>query len=156
MSDESVSAETTVEASTQDVFAVVTDPSRHAGIDGTGWVAEAVDGSPLRGTGDRFQMAMFHPDHPDGTYETVNEVIAYEQGRAVAWRTGYVDDSGAVVFAGWWWRYDLVAEGPRRTRVTLTHDWSDVGPGPRAYLSFPVFGDDHLDDSLRHLSAMLS
>ncbi|MFY0407041.1 hypothetical protein [Solicola sp. PLA-1-18] len=72
-----MSAATTIEAAADDVFAVLADPSRHAGIDGTGW-------------------------------------------------------------------------------VTLTDDWSAVGPGPRAYLTLPVFPDGHLERSLDHLAQMLT
>lgn len=127
--DESVSARLVVPAAAEDVFAVLVDPSQHAGIDGTGWVTAAVDSQPLTAVGEQFRMTMHHPDHPDGSYETVNEVIAYAEARTVAWRTGYVEpESGELRFGGWWWRYDLV---PRHgsTEVTLTYDWSEVGSG---------------------------
>jgi uncharacterized protein YndB with AHSA1/START domain len=156
MSDEHVSATTVVEAPAAQVFALLTDPRRHAGIDGTGWVGAAVDTERLVRTGQVFRMRMFHEDHPDGDYETANEVLVLEPDRAVSWRTGYQDpEVGGLVFGGWWWRYDLEPEGTGSTRVTLTYDWSEVGPGPREYLTFPMFGVEHLEDSLTHLAAML-
>lgn len=157
MSDESVSATRTLPAPAAAVFAVLADPSRHAGIDGTGWVTSAVDAGRITAVGQLFRMAMFHPDHPDGGYETVNEVTALEEGRVVAWRTGYVEpESGELRFGGWWWRYDLAVVDATRTEVTLTHDWSDVGPGPREYLTFPVFADGHLERSLEHLAEQVA
>jgi hypothetical protein len=36
--------------------------------------------------------------------------------------------------------------------VTLTYDWSAVGPEVREYLQFPPFAQDHLDNSAQHLS----
>ena len=40
--------------------------------------------------------------------------------------------------------------------MTLTYDWSAVGPEVREYLQFPPFGQDHLDNSLQHLSDLLA
>jgi hypothetical protein len=40
--------------------------------------------------------------------------------------------------------------------VTLTYDWSAVGPEVREYLQFPPFGPDHLDNSLQHLSDLVA
>ncbi|WP_299056665.1 SRPBCC family protein [uncultured Nocardioides sp.] len=156
MSDEHVSATRVVPATAGAVFALLTDPRRHAGVDGTGWVGAAVDPAPLTRVGQVFRMRMVHADHPDGEYETANEVLVLEPDRAVAWRTGYHDpEVGGLVFGGWWWRYDLVPEGADGTRVTLTYDWSAVGPGPREYLDFPMFPTGHLEASLRHVAAML-
>ena len=39
--------------------------------------------------------------------------------------------------------------------MTLTYDWSAVSPSVREYLAFPPFAPGHLDDSLRHLAAMV-
>lgn len=152
-----MSATRTLTASAAAVFDVLADPSRHAGIDGTGWVTSAVDTLRIAAVGELFRMAMFHPDHPDGGYETVNEVTAHDEPRVLAWRTGYVEPvTGELRFGGWWWRYDLTAVAPDRTEVTLTYDWSDVGPEPREYLTFPVFADGHLERSLEHLAGLVA
>jgi hypothetical protein len=157
MTDEHVSATTTISAGTETVFAVLADPTHHAGIDGTGWVSDAVDRQPLTGSGQLFTMGMYHPKHPDGSYETVNEVLAFDPPTAISWRTGYVEEStGQVRFGGWLWRYDLIELAPDQTVVKLTYVWSGVGPGPRAYLVFPPFGPEHLDNSLSHLAALVA
>ena len=36
--------------------------------------------------------------------------------------------------------------------MTLSYDWSAVGPFLRQHIRFPPFGPDHLGYSLQHLS----
>lgn len=157
MNDETVSATTTMEASAEAVFAVLADPSQHAAIDGTGWVRGAVDSQRLTGVGQIFRVGMYHEDHPRGDYEIANQVVVFEEGRAISWRPGYVSSkTGELGFGGWTWRYDLTPVGPDRTEVTLTYDWSQVGPGPRRILDFPPFAPDHLANSLAHLAALVA
>lgn len=158
MTEESVSATATISATAEAVFAVLADPARHAAIDGTGWVSQAVDDRPVTRSGQVFRMAMYHPNHPDGDYEIHNLVLDFEQPRVISWRPGYVEDpkSGELGFGGWVWRYDLAEVGPDETEVTHTYDWSAVGPEPREYLQFPPFPPDHLDNSLRHLAGLVT
>ena len=157
MADESVSATITISATAEAVFAVLADPSWHAAIDGTGWVNGSVDGRPITRSGQVFRVDMYHPNHPDGDYQMSNEVLAFEPPRAISWRPGYVsDETGELEFGGWVWRYDLTEVGADETEVTLTYDWSAVGPGPREYIKFPAFPPDHLDNSLSHLAALVS
>ncbi len=156
MSDESVSATTAIGASAGAVFAVLAHPARHAAIDGTGWVCEAVDPRPITASGQVFRMGMFHPDHPNGNYEIHNVIIEFVHDRVIAWRPGFVSDetTGALGFGGWTWRYDLRSLGPEACEVTHTYDWSAVGPDPREHLDFPPFPPDHLANSLHHLAEM--
>ncbi len=156
MNVEMVSARATIGASVARVFAVLTDPGRHAAIDGTGWVCEALDPEPITASGQVFRMNMFHPNHPDGNYEIHNLVWLFDQDRAIAWRPGFVEDprSGTLGFGGWTWRYDLRPLGSQACEVTHTYDWSAVGPGPREYLEFPPFPGDHLTNSLHHLAEL--
>jgi len=157
MSDETVRATTTIEASAGAVFAVLADPARHAAIDGTGWVLESHGDAPLTHAGQIFRMGMFHPDHPDGTYEISNEVLAFDPPHVVSWRPGYYPEGASeLAFGGWVWRYDLGRLSPERTEVTLTYDWSAVGPEPRTYLTFPPFPPDHLASSLAHLADLVA
>jgi hypothetical protein len=155
---ESLSATITIGASAAAVFAVLTDPARHAAIDGTGWVCEAIDALPITASGQVFRMGMYHPQHPDGSYQIHNLVLELEQDRAIAWRPGYVADEGTgeLGFGGWTWRYDLTPRGPHACEVTHTYDWSAVGPGPREHLDFPPFPPDHLANSLTHLRDLVT
>jgi uncharacterized protein YndB with AHSA1/START domain len=154
--EENLSASLTVPVPAERVFAVLADPTTHAAIDGTGWVQEAQDRAPLTEAGQVFRMRMYHPNHPDGDYRVANEVLACEPPRAIGWRTGQEHEDGRLTFGGWYWRYDLADLGPSGTAVTLTYDWSAVGPEIREYLSFPPFAPDHLGDSLRHLAGIVT
>jgi len=40
-------------------------------------------------------------------------------------------ETGQLEFGGWIWRYDLTQPGSDKTRVTLSYDWSAVGPIPQ-------------------------
>jgi hypothetical protein len=157
MTEESVSATATISASAEAVFAVLADPSQHPAIDGTGWVCEPLDGQRLTCSGQVFRMAMYHPNHPAGNYEMANQVLAFEAPRVISWKPGFVSPAtGKLEFGGWIWRYDLTQLGPGETGVTLSYDWSDVGPGPRRRIQFPPFTPDHLDNSLSHLAAIVA
>ncbi len=149
---ETVSATTTIHASSQAVFAVLADPALHAGIDGTGRVRASLDGRRITRAGPVFRVEMFHENHPDGSYEMCNEVLAFDAPYEISWRPGYVGPTGELEFGGWVWGYELSEIGPMETVVTHRYDWSAVGPGPRQHLSFPPFPADHLDTSLRNLA----
>ncbi|KUI31031.1 polyketide cyclase [Mycobacterium sp. IS-1496] len=150
MPNDVMTARTTVDAPADAVFAVLADPATHAAIDGTGWVREPLDAAPLTAEGQIFEMAMYFDRPPDGHYRVANRVIAFDPPRVIAWEPGQRNGS-ELEFGGWTWRYDLVPLAPSRTEVTLTYDWSAVPAAVRREISFPPFGQDHLDNSLRHL-----
>ncbi|MFL6207013.1 MAG: SRPBCC family protein [Acidimicrobiales bacterium] len=156
MEDEHLIASTTIPADPQAVFAVLADPSSHADIDGTGWVRGAEDTDPITAAGQVFRMAMYHPNHPDGDYRIANLVEVFDEPRAIGWKPGTESERGELSFGGWTWRYDLEATGPSQTSVTLTYDWSAVGPEVREYLHFPPFPREHLERSLDHLAGLVS
>ncbi len=154
MPEENVSATLTVAAPAARVFAVLADPTTHSSIDGTSWVQESVDRAPLTGVGQVFRMGMYHPNHPDGDYQTANKVHVFDPPRAIGWLTGTETGDGHLEFGGWFWRYDLAPVGPSGTEVTLTYDWSAVPQSFRGYLHFPPFGPEHLTNSLHHLAEL--
>jgi uncharacterized protein YndB with AHSA1/START domain len=155
METERLTSSTTIEAAPEAVFAVLADPSAHADIDGTGWVRESLDGERIAAAGQVFRVAMYHPNHPDGDYKMANRVEVFEEPWAIAWKPGTESpETGDLSFGGWIWRYDLEATGPSRTTVTLTYDWSAVPDPIREHIGFPPFGQDHLDNSLQHLSEL--
>jgi uncharacterized protein YndB with AHSA1/START domain len=157
MTEETVSATITISAPAETVFAVLADPSRHAAIDGTGRVRNAFDDQRLTGSGQVFRVAMYHENHPNGSYEMANQVLAFEPPHVISWQPGFDSpETGQLEFGGWVWRYDLTQLGPAETKVTLTYDWSAVGPAPRQHLQFPPFAPDHLGNSLSHLAAIVA
>jgi hypothetical protein len=136
---------------------VLADPSAHACIDGTGWVRQSLDGDRITASGQVFGMAMYHENHPDKDYKMANQVEAFDEPWAIAWKPGtQSSETGELSFGGWIWRYDLEASGPSQTTVTLTYDWSAVPAHIRDRIGFPPFGPDHLGNSLRHLSALVT
>jgi hypothetical protein len=156
MADETVSATTIINAPANAIFAVLTDPIKHAAIDGTGWVREPVDSQPLTGAGQVFRMAMYHANHPDGNYQMTNRVMVFDPPRAISWEPGQNADDGSLRFGGWIWRYDLAPAGPPGTRVTLSYDWSAVPSSLRQHIGFPPFPPDHLRNSLAHLAGLVT
>ena len=155
MTDETLDASITIAAPAEAVFAVLADPTSHPALDGTGWVTKAFDTAALTGTGQLVRMAMYHASHPDGSYEMINRVTAFDPPRAISWEPGQdVEGDGKPQFGGWIWRYDLVPTGPSGTEVTLTYDWSAVPPFLREHISFPPFPVDHLTNSLRNLAEL--
>jgi len=152
MTNEILTATTTINASAQAIFAALADPARHAAIDGTGWVREPLERAPISAPGQLFRMAMHHANHPNGDYEMVNRVEVFDPPRAISWEPGYDPGDGSVRFGGWIWRYDLVAIGPSDTEVRLSYDWSAVPRETRRSGQFPPFSPDHLDSSLSHLA----
>ncbi|GAA4550950.1 SRPBCC family protein [Amycolatopsis samaneae] len=151
--EENLSATLTIAAPVATVFAVLADPTTHAAIDGTGWIQEPVDRTPLAEPEQIFRMNMFHPNHPDGEYRVANKVHVFQAPHAIGWLTG-TEKNGRLEFGGWFWRYDLAPHGPSGTEVTLTYDWSAVPPSVREYIQFPPFGTEHLTNSLRHLAEL--
>jgi uncharacterized protein YndB with AHSA1/START domain len=157
MTNEALRATTTINTSAEVVFAVLTDPSTHPDIDGTGWVHEPIDGERLTKPGQVFRMAMYHPNpnHPSGHYQVANRVEELDPPRVISWKPGEdVAGVGTLRFGGWIWRYDLTPIGPGRTEVTLSYDWSAVPEPVRERIQFPPFQLDHLDNSLRHLAEL--
>lgn len=162
MTEETLVARAVVNARAETVFDLLADPSTHAAIDGTGWVRQAVDGTPLSDTGQVFRMAMYHDMHPNKHYEMANRVEVFDRPRAIAWQPGteprHIPDrqgceGDTIEYGGWIWRYDLEPVGADRTEVTLTYDWSRVPPQNRD-IEFPPFGPEHLDNSLKHLAEL--
>ena len=128
MADETVSATTIITAPAEAIFAVLADPAKHAAIDGTGWVRGPLDSQLLTAAGQVFRMAMYHANHPDGSYRMANRVQVFDPPHAISWEPGQDSGDGDLRFGGWVWRYDLAPAGPSGTTVTLSYDWSAV-PG---------------------------
>jgi|SRR5215217_390601 hypothetical protein len=154
MTEEHMNATATVNAPAEVVFDVLADPSTHAAIDGTGWVRESLDGKRLTEIGQVFRIAMYHPNHPNGSYEMANRVEVFDPPSAIAWQPGQGPDDDNLEFGGWFWRYDLKPVGQSQTEVTLTYDWSRVPPVIREHIGFPPFDAQHLENSLKHLAEL--
>ena len=155
MPNENMSVTTTIPAPAEAAFAVLADPASHPAIDGTGWVVKSLDDVTLTGTGQTFRMAMYHENHPAGSYEMANRVTEFAPPRTIAWEPGQDRGDGEVGYGGWIWRYDLADRGSA-TDVTLSYDWSAVPAFLREHITFPPFGTEHLENSLTHLAEVVA
>ncbi|MCW2829959.1 MAG: dimethyladenosine transferase [Aeromicrobium sp.] len=99
MTSDTISVERMINASPDDIFALVADASKHVEIDGSGLLrGEGRAPEPLT-LGSTFGMQM----HMGVGYRTVNKVVEFEQGRRIAWQTTGM--KGLV--GGRIWRYEL-------------------------------------------------
>jgi hypothetical protein len=140
----------TIAASQEQIFAFLADPSRHCNTEPTDWVRDAVDTAPISGTGQMFAMNMFLTQ-AGGDYVTYNLVNVFDEGRAIGWMPGTLDDADRHSPGGWFWRYDLAPKGDG-TDVTLTYDWSGTPQEFRDRVGrMPIFAEDYLAASLETL-----
>ncbi|HET9732272.1 MAG TPA: SRPBCC family protein [Acidimicrobiales bacterium] len=156
MDEDRIDATVVIDAPAEQIFAVLADPSRHAAIDGTGWVRDPLDTQVLSAPGQIFRMAMYHPNHPDGSYQMANRVQVLDPPRTISWEPGNEAPDGTLSVPGWVWRYDLAPAGPSQTTVILSYDWSAVADSIRDRIGFPPFPPEHLDNSLAHLAELVA
>jgi uncharacterized protein YndB with AHSA1/START domain len=112
--DQRVAVSRTIAADAQAVFDVLSDPTLHHVIDGSGTVKGVRGGSRKLALGDRFSASM----RIVVPYVITNKVVEYAEGRRIAW----------AHIGGWRWRYELEpVDGG--TEVTETFDWSHSKAG---------------------------
>lgn len=142
MAKRQVSGTATVATTPDRIFELLTDPSKHPLLDGSGTVREAQNGGPQRlELGSRFGMDM----RMGASYKVVNTVVEFEQDRVIAWRH----------FNGHRWRWQLAPVGDAETEVTETFDWSTARVPPLISISpFPRKNRENIDKSLRRLTEM--
>ncbi len=140
----------TISASPAKVFAVLADPARHRDTEPGDWVRDAIDPTPITGTGQMFAVNMFLPA-AGGHYVMHNVVTAFDKDRTIAWEPGQLDEHGHHAPGGWSWRYDLAPNGDK-TDVTITYDWTDTPQAFRDQIGgMPPFGSEFLTESLAAL-----
>ncbi|MCX6396674.1 MAG: SRPBCC family protein [Propionibacteriales bacterium] len=113
MTDLNESASISINAPASVVFAILTDPSQHARIDGSGTVGQTYAAPERLELGSQFGMAM----KMGAPYKIKNKVVEFEQDRLIAWR-----HMGAHR-----WRYELTPNAAGGTDVTETWDLSHYG-----------------------------
>jgi uncharacterized protein YndB with AHSA1/START domain len=150
--DTSIAVQRTINASSQDLFDVLSNPQRHPELDGSGFVVSDEKTDRITGTGQVFRMNMTG-DHMGGDYQTDNTVTGYEKNHLLAWQTAPADTDPP----GWEWVWQLEAQGSDSTAVTLTYDWSKVtDQGMLAKVHFPLVPESALEDSLGNLASAVS
>ncbi len=141
-----------IDASAKDIFEVLTLPSNHVKIDGSGFVRSDNHADRIQKTGTKFVMNM-EGDHMDGEYQTDNWVSAYAENQMIGWKTAPAGQEPP----GWEWLWELKADGADATEVTLTYDWSKVTDQKlRDKLHFPLVPEEDLEASLGNLASVVS
>src|SRR4051794_25194153 len=97
-----VTVERTIKADASAIFELLSDPSKHQQIDGSGSVRDAKEGSSRVSMGSKFGMSM----KLGIPYSMVNEVIEFDEPKRIAWQTR-PPSIGAKLFGGRIWRYEL-------------------------------------------------
>jgi uncharacterized protein YndB with AHSA1/START domain len=112
----------TVAASPEQIFQLLSDPSKHALIDGSGTVKGSSDDLPERlEMGSKFGMKM----KLGISYRITNTVVEFDEPNQIGWRH----------MGGHIWRYKLQAvEGG--TEVTEEFDWGPAHAG----FTYPLLG----------------
>ncbi len=132
----------TIAATPAAIFAVLSDPSLHAVIDGSGTVQGAHSNERQLRLGSKFSMGM----RMGVPYRISNEVVEFEQDRLIAWRH----------LGGHRWRYELrPVDGG--TEVTETFDWSTSrAPKGIELAGYPRRHVPNMERTLERLEAFLS
>lgn len=141
-----------IPAPATDIFAILSDPAHHMDLDGSGFLRGVDHADRITATGQTFRMNM-SGDHMGGDYQTDNVVSGFEPGKLIAWKTAPAGSEPP----GWEWLWELDAQGPNTTSVSLTYDWEKVtDPDILSKVSFPLVSKDQLDESLNHLAEAVS
>lgn len=109
MSERAVSVSRVIQASPEEIFAIVASPAGHAQIDGSGTVRASIEGPERLTLGDRFRMDM----KMGLPYKMWSTVVEFDENRRIAW----------AHFGKHRWRFELEPDG-EATKVTHTFDWS--------------------------------
>jgi uncharacterized protein YndB with AHSA1/START domain len=113
--------ERVINATPEAIFALLTDPSRHHDIDGSGTVNTAKNTPARVKLGDEFGMDMKR----GLSYSTHNVVVEFDDNRCIAWEHTTGGLLGSILGEGARWRYELEPAGDG-TRVRETWDISRV------------------------------
>ena len=147
MTDKRITVERTINASTDAVFDVLSNPVRHVELDGSGFVQSGEKVDRIQQTGDLFVMNMAG-DHMGGEYQTDNHVVGYSPNQLLAWKTA----PAGTEPPGWQWVWELESQGSDRTVVRHTYDWSDVTDQQLLEkVGFPLVTEEQMQDTLQRL-----
>lgn len=150
--DTKITVQRTIDAPAQEIFDVLTLPSRHAEIDGSGTVRSDSKADRITATGQVFTMNM-EGDHMGGEYQTDNHVTAYLDNKMVGWQTA----PAGTEPKGWEWLWELEPQDAGATVVSLTYDWSKVTDKDLlAKGLFPLFSAEQLEGSLERLAGAVA
>ncbi len=138
-----------IHAPAGEIFDLLTNPDRHAEIDGSDMVRSADHPQRITGNGQTFRMNQ-HWDAMGGDYQTDNYVSGYQHNTLLAWKTAPAGEQPP----GWEWLWELKSSGADSTDVSLTYDWSSVtDKATLKKVHFPAISDEQMEGSLASLAA---
>lgn len=150
--DKRITVSRTIDASAADIFNVLSNPQRHAELDGSGFIVSDDKTDRITATGQVFSMNM-EGDHMGGEYKTDNHVVGYDENKLLAWKTA----PAGTEPPGWQWVWEIKPQDADSTDVSLTYDWSAVTDKDLLKkVSFPLVSESELEDSLGRLAAAVS
>ena len=143
MSDQIVSASRVINATPEQIFELLTDPTRHGEIDGSGMVQQARGEQQRLEMGSKFGMDMKFGFLP---YRITNTVVEFEENRLIAWQH----------FGKHRWRYELEpVEGG--TKVTESFDWSTaISPKAIELMGYPKQHQGNIEQTLERLAGVVA
>lgn len=136
------------------IFRIVSDPSGHVAIDGSGMLDAAPDARRLGAVGQTFDMEMDRTPIGDipglVKYSVRNVVTQIVPDRLVEWTVGIPD--GPTVDHVYGWQLEPVSED--ETDVTNYCDWTNISAERRANHSWPIVPLHMLEASVARLEQL--
>lgn len=152
MTEQKITATRTIDAPADVIFNVLSNPERHAQVDGSGLVQSDEKSDRITGVGQKFTMNMDW-EKMGGSYKTENHVIGFDENKLLAWKTAPEGQEPP----GWQWVWELQSLGSKTTEVSITYDWSDVTDKEvLKKTSFPEIPQEDLESSLENLASAVS
>lgn len=152
MSEKSITVSRVIDAPAEEIFEILTLPAKHPSLDASGTVISGTD-QRIQNVGDVFVMNM-HAEMMGGDYKTENHVTGLDPNKLIAWKP--CPEGTTVEDNGWEWVYELQPEGSDSTTVTLTYSWEHANPKVTKKISFPLFGEKVLEESLERLASTVA
>lgn len=138
-----VSASRVIDAPAAAIFELIADPANQPLWDGNENLGHADPGQRVHTVGDVFVM------HNSNGNVRENHVVAFDEGRVIAWRPSEV--GGAT--PGHEWRWEIKPLSSTSAEVTHVYDWSDLSDEKRLVRARAT-GPDQLRASLDRLAAV--
>ncbi|MFT7601745.1 MAG: hypothetical protein ACI8TP_004706 [Acidimicrobiales bacterium] len=137
----SVSRSRVIDASPEDIFAIVASPAGQQKIDGSDSIRGVIEGPDRLEMGSKFRMNM----KLGVPYRMASKVVEFEENRLIAW----------AHYGKHRWRYELEpVDGG--TRVTETFDWSTaISPWLIERMGWPDRHPANLEATLERLEAVV-
>jgi len=152
MSEKSITVSRLIDAPAEEIFEILTLPAKHPSLDASGTVISGTD-QRIQNVGDVFVMNM-HAEMMGGDYKTENHVTGLDPNKLIAWKP--CPEGTSVEDNGWEWVYELQPEGSDSTTVTLAYSWEHANPKVTKKISFPLFGEKVLEESLERLASTVA